>query len=391
LRKFIQRALKKLSKLDGDQIKSLLDSMAAENERLEAVLHSMMDGVLVADNEHKLILYNKSAEPLLIKTSGELYEKKIWNVINDEEVAEFLRNVLQNQEKIRDKEYTLDFQGIIRIFSFSIMPLVSEGKIRGNLIHIEEVTEKRRKEARLRRAENLASLTTLAAGVAHEIKNPLGSMSIHIQLIEKELQRNGFINKESVQQYLGVISEEVNRLNGIVVDFLFAVRPMDSHLEEKDLNQIVLDTVDFIHFELEESGIEIQTELCQDSCNALLDDKLIKQALLNLIKNAAAAMPTGGVIRIQTEKKRGSILLRISDNGIGIPKDILTKIFEPYFTTKEFGSGLGLTVVYKIVKEHQGEISVQSREGEGAEFSLLFPCPQGEKSLIEWEGDSHEA
>ena len=390
MRKFIQRALNKLSKLDRQQVRTLLLDIASENDRLETVLHSMMDGVLVADTNHGLILYNKAAEPLLHVHVGEVYEKKIWTVIKDEDVAEFVKTTLLNQERQFDTEFTLDFSGVTRMLSFSIMPLVKEGKIQGNLIHIEDVTEKRSEEARLRRAESLASLTTLAAGVAHEIKNPLGSISIHLQLIEKELKTDCGPANENIHQHLGVINEEVNRLNSIVVDFLFAVRPMNTQLEENNLNGSVRETLEFIRFELDEHNIEVEEDLCENRCVIMMDEKLLKQALLNLIKNAEAAMPEGGTITVSSRRKQDHVLLEVKDTGSGISSENLSKIFEPYFTTKEFGSGLGLTVVFKIIREHMGEISVQSKVGEGTTFSMMFPIPQKEKKLLGWEGDDND-
>ena len=390
MRKFIQRALNKLPKLDRQQVRTLLLDIASENDRLETVLHSMMDGVLVSDTDHVLILFNKSAEPLLHVHVGEVYEKRIWTVIKDEEIADFVKNTLLNQERVFDKEFTLDFGGVTRILSFSVMPLVKEGKIQGNLIHIEDVTEKRSEEARLRRAESLASLTTLAAGVAHEIKNPLGSISIHLQLIEKELKTDCDSGNENIRQHLGVINEEVNRLNSIVVDFLFAVRPMNTQLKENNLNGVVRETIDFIQFELAENNIKIEEDLCENLCIIMMDEKLLKQALLNLIKNAQAAMPEGGTVSVSSRRKQDHVLLEVKDTGTGISGENLSKIFEPYFTTKEFGSGLGLTVVFKIIREHLGEISVQSKVGEGTTFSMMFPIPQKEKKLLEWEGEEND-
>jgi len=390
MRKFIQRALNKLPKLDRQQVRTLLLDIASENDRLETVLHSMMDGVLVSDTDHVLILFNKSAEPLLHVHVGEVYEKRIWTVIKDEEIADFVKNTLLNQERVFDKEFTLDFGGTTRILSFSVMPLVKEGKIQGNSIHIEDVTEKRSEEARLRRAESLASLTTLAAGVAHEIKNPLGSISIHLQLIEKELKTDCDSGNENIRQHLGVINEEVNRLNSIVVDFLFAVRPMNTQLKENNLNGVVRETIDFIQFELAENNIKIEEDLCENLCIIMMDEKLLKQALLNLIKNAQAAMPEGGTVSVSSRRKQDHVLLEVKDTGTGISGENLSKIFEPYFTTKEFGSGLGLTVVFKIIREHLGEISVQSKVGEGTTFSMMFPIPQKEKKLLEWEGEEND-
>ena len=270
------------------------------------------------------------------------------------------------------------------------MPLVQGGEIQGQLLHVEDITERRAKEARLRRAESLASLTTLAAGVAHEIKNPLGSIGIHIQLIQKTLKAAGRLDRTTVRRYLDIINEEVDRLNRIVVDFLFAVRPMDARLEEGDLNQVIADLLEFVHFELEEDKVVLESRLDEEIPPLSFDEKLLKQALLNVINNAVAAMPDGGTLTVATERAGDVVLIHVIDTGTGISEENMAKIFEPYFTTKEFGSGLGLTVVYKIVKEHGGEIALKSKEGEGTTFTISLPIPQKELRLLGFKGKKHE-
>ena len=385
MKKFIERALERLPKLDEDQIRSLINHLGTENDLLSLVLDSMTDGLVVLSSEHIIMLLNKAAERLLPFENEELLERNIWETLSDREIGEFFKESLTNQDRVYDKQFTLDTGGAIRILSCSIMPLARSGKALGNLIHVEDVTEKRSKEARLRRAESLASLTTLAAGVAHEIKNPLGSISIHIQLIQKAVAQENSFDKEGISKYLDVLNEEVDRLNGIVIDFLFAVRPINADLERRSLNILVHEVLDFVQFELKEAGITVHENFAKMIPDLDLDEKYMKQALLNIIKNAIAAMPEGGVLDVRTEMDSSDVSLRIADTGVGIEDANLTKIFEPYFTTKEFGSGLGLTVVYKIVKEHGGEISVSSREGEGTTFTFSFPIPESERRLLEWE------
>jgi two-component system, sporulation sensor kinase E len=384
MRKFLARALEKIDKMDRERIRALIYAITEENDRLEMVLESMTDGVVVTGREHQILLFNKSAERLLPFAAGELMEKTIWDTVEDREIAGFLKVKLSTQEKIRDWEFTLDERGG-RTLSVSIMPLVHDKIIRGNVIHIEDVTQKRTEQARLRRAESLAALTTLTAGVAHEIKNPLASIGIHLQLIKKAIEGRNTVKCDDVGEYLQVIDEEVGRLNQIVVDFLFAVRPMDAHLECRELNPVIRDLLDFLRFELDEAGVNVELQLSEELPRIRLDEKYLKQALLNIIKNAMTAMPSGGQLRIKTAAGDGELILTISDTGVGIPEEIIDKIFEPYFTTRAFGSGLGLTLVYKIVKEHLGEITVSSREGEGTSFQISFPVPQKEKRLIGYE------
>jgi signal transduction histidine kinase len=308
---------------------------------------------------------------------------------------------------VEDREFDVEVKGIQRLLSISVLPLVTDYQVTGSLIYIEDITEKRTKEAHLRRAESLASLTTLAAGVAHEIKNPLGSLSIHIQLIQKAMASNkemyltahpagtDSMGKDPsayfdlLDKYLAVVNEEIDRLNRIVVDFLFAVRPMDMNLRTGDINAFIRELTQFVWYELEQAHIECVLELDEAIPFISFDERYMKQALLNLIKNAMAAMPTGGALTVKTEVKDGDLCISIRDTGVGIPEENLSKIFEPYFTTKETGSGLGLTLVFKIIREHRGEILVKSREGEGTCFMLTLPIPQKERRLISYEGDGN--
>ncbi len=390
MRSFIKRALKMFNRLDKEQIRTLVHDIASENELLEVVMNSMSDGVMVSDTAHKLILSNKAIDRILPFNTRDPYEKIIWSVIKDSDIKGFIRETLENQEKAADREYTISAGGHTKTLAFSILPLVREGKIQGSLIHVEDITEKRGEEARLRRAENLASLTTLAAGVAHEIKNPLGSIGIHIQLIQKAMKQKRKMEVGTINRYLDIVNEEVERLNGIVIDFLFAVRPMDAILKETDINKVITDLFDFVHFEIDEAGITLITELDKDIPLIQLDDRFMKQAFLNIVKNAIAAMPEGGVFTVKSEVAGEFVQISLNDTGIGIPKKDIAKIFEPYYTTRDFGSGLGLTVVYKIIKEHGGDIILESEEGKGTTFIISIPIPQHKLKLLGWKGKRHE-
>lgn len=387
MNRFVKRALKKFKKLDRDQIRSLLEDIAGEHERLEIVLDSMNDGILVSDTEHRLLLTNKTVErflPLLrTESSG---EPLIWQSIADEDVAEFIRESLENDDSVNEYEFTVSSGDTDRTLSISITPLVHTGRIEGNIVLVKDVSEKRTREARLRRAESLASLTTLAAGVAHEIKNPLGSIGIHLQLANKALSGESRVEPESIRQYLNVIGEEVDRLNRIVVDFLFAVRPMDVNPVDASLNEVIEDLAEFVRPELDQNGILLELDLADELPRIELDEKYLKQALLNLVKNAIAAMPDGGTLRLVSSLRDDEILLRICDTGVGMSDEVMNKIFEPYFTTRDSGSGIGLTLVYKIIREHYGDITVSSQEGHGTTFTVSLPVPQRETHLLGWEG-----
>jgi PAS domain S-box-containing protein len=386
VRRFIERALAKLPRLKEDQMRSLLYALAEENGRMEAALDSMLDGIVVCDRDHLPIIYNKSAERMLRLTGSDPAERPLWHSVADEDLSEFFRATLEGEETVLDREFGLETKGATRLVAVSVSTLVSQGRIEGAIVHMEDITEKRRKEAQLRRAESLASLTTLAAGVAHEIKNPLGSLSIHIQLIRKALHGKNEVEIPFLERHLGVVDEEIDRLNKIVVDFLFAVRPMDVQLREADPGELVAGIAEFIKPEAERAGVMVELRLAEGLPRVALDDRLMKQAVLNLVKNALAAMPGGGKLRLTAERVEDEVRIAVEDSGVGISEADLPKIFEPYFTTKENGTGLGLTITFKIVREHDGEIMVTSHPGQGSTFIINLPIPQKERRLLPYDG-----
>ena len=383
---FHGRLLSKINKLTTEQCRELLVSVSGEIIRMETVLDSLPSGILVCNEKHSLIKANNSALRLLplIQPEG----GPLWDLVPDERLANFFRQILPRGDRVLEHEMSVEAQKQHRLLSISIYPLVEKKRITGSLVYINDITEKRNREIRLRRAENLASLTTLAAGVAHEIKNPLGAISIHLQLLQKALSKNESTDENNDEvlfsKYFNILNEEVDRLNRIVIDFLFAVRPMTLELIESDINSLVTELAEFIRAELDQAGIRLLLELDEKLLPVLFDERYMKQVLLNLIKNAQAAMPDGGLLTIATIGSDTEIRISICDTGIGISQENLKKIFEPYFTTKDNGTGLGLTLVYKIIREHQGDISVDSREGGGTDFEIILPVYHKEHRLIQY-------
>ena len=385
---FYRRALSKIERLTAPQCRELLMSASAEIFRLETVLDSLPSGILVCDEKHALIMANKSSLRLLPLSDTE--GGPLWELVTDEHIAAFLQQTLQSGDRVVEREIDVEMLGSSRLLAISVHPLVDRRRITGSLVYIEDITEKRGREAHMRRAENLASLTTIAAAVAHEIKNPLGAISIHLQLMQKKLAKENAVNSANpdpvIDKYFDILNEEVDRLNHIVVDFLFAVRPMLLVLREKSINPLIEELAELVRAELDEANIRLLLELDEKLPPALIDERYMKQVLLNLIKNAQAAMPNGGLLTIATQTSDNEIRISVCDTGTGISAENLKKIFDPYFTTKDNGTGLGLTLVFKIIREHQGEISVESREGEGTNFEVILPAYQKKMRLIAYEG-----
>ncbi len=384
---FIQKVFQKLEKLDIDKIKEIMVELSTEKELYKLVFDSMIEGVIVTNKDNKVILINRVMEGFISVSKNRVNSQELGSCNFDPEIEEFFNDALANNQKILEEEVHL--RRTDKTYTLSILPLLNEGETEGHVIILVDITEKKMREFQLRQAESLAALTTLSAGVAHEIKNPLTSIDIHIQLLNREIQKFKSNNLEvvkNIKNFLAIVKEEIDRLNSIVQDFLFAVRPMSLSLSKKNINGIVRDLVDFLKYELLEADIEVKLDLDDKLPDVVVDSKYLKQALLNIIKNSAEAIRSGGKIRIKTEEEKdGDVVIHIMDDGEGIPESIMSKIFEPYFTTRKSGTGLGLVIVYKIIRELGGDLAVKSEEGEGTVFRIKLPVFEKKKKLLTFE------
>ncbi len=389
MRDFFKRVTSKISKLTPEQVQALIDSLTEENETLNAVLNSVHTGLLICNDQWHLESKNK-AVGRYIPMSTFNKQAPVWELIKNAQIADFLRKHCAIQKNHTSEEFLLhDSNGAARFISVGIFTLVRSRKLWGYIVQVDDITDKRKQDMLLRRMESMAGLTNLAASVAHEIKNPLGAISIHIQLIQKALKkaRDGdgkLPNEKHAEKYLHVVTEEIDRLNNIVVDFLSAVRPVRPSLEPVEPGKILDRFITFIKPELDEKNIELKCDFMSFAPVIHVDPKLLNQVLANLAQNAIAAMPNGGAIQIQTSVTNDRFMLIFSDNGIGMSAETLNRAFEPYYTTKAQGTGLGLALVYKIVKEMSGDISIKSIEGEGSNFIITFPILQKEQHLLEY-------
>jgi signal transduction histidine kinase len=378
--------------------------MTEAKEIQDSILESLSTGLIVCGNSGTVMQINKAAEHLLPFSRSPADPKTgdipVWLVIADEDVASFIKLLLKAQ-KIASREFSLNTgTDSIRHISVSAMPLVRGKKIVGTIIKVDDITEKFNQQLLLHRMETLAGLTNLAANVAHEIKNPLGSISIHIQLIQKALKKardTQILPEEKYAEHcLDIINEEIERLNKTIVDFLLAVRPVHPELALKNPDELVRSYAEFLLPELENNHIEFTLDLCthkdsrEISPRVMLDEKLFRQVILNLIKNSIAAINaeetknTQAAISIASMLKNNRYILTLSDTGSGMDEKTLAHIFEPYFTTKIDGTGLGLTMVYKIIKEFFGDIYVTSKQGEGTSFVISLPVHQHRQKLISY-------
>jgi len=384
--KLLRKVISGLSLCPNAELESLIKAELEESDLYTSLLDCLSEGHIVIDYSGIVIYYNKTVNSLVPTSSKHRISegKSISDVINDKDINKFINNVLMGTEKLEPKDFTLQLGQEMRTIRVSFSALSVDQKDYLD-IKILDISTEIRSQTRLRRSENLASMTTMAAGIAHEIKNPLAAMKIHVQLLQRTLAKKGTIDKESANRFLAVMDEEIDQLNSIAVDFLYAVKPMNIELRLSSINDSIEDLVSFLAPEAKEKKIMLDVNLQEFLPRIELDPKYIRQALLNLVQNAFAAMPNGGILKLSTYLDGNYVKVSVEDNGSGIEEDKLSKIFEPYFTTKASGTGLGLTTVYKVVKEHGGDIHVRSKLDEGTCFVLEFPVPASQRIALEDE------
>lgn len=227
-------------------------------------------------------------------------------------------------------------------------------------------------EENLRRNDRLAALGEMSAGIAHEIRNPLGIISSSAQLLGRRLTAPA----PAVGQLLDIIQEETRRLNGLITDFLTFGRPARPSRQRVDLSGLVRRAVDHVQSMAERKGVTVVADLPPTPLPASVDAEMVQQVLLNLLLNALDATADGGAVNVSLGRESSRVRLDVSDNGCGIAEEIRTKIFNPFFTTKEKGAGLGLANAHRMVEAHGGEISVQSVPGRGSVFTVWLPSKE---------------
>lgn len=413
MRGYVKRVKQKAEKLSKEQVLTLLEDIVDENESLYSVLESLSTGLLIINDDFKLVRYNQIAEswlPFSERLEDILgIENPIWEYIEDDDIAAFLERCLKKNVTNSSEEFsTVTSGGSVRFLTVTIAPLINEGELNGKMILVRDITEKKNQDILLHRMENLANLTNLAAGMAHEIKNPLGAISIHIQLIQKALEKarenSGVLPaKKFVEDHIDVVNEEIDHLNKLVMDFLLAVRPVKAQLELKEPDKLIDGLVSFFKPEFNREGIEVIFKSSESGIRILLDEKLFRDVIMNISQNSLAALKSkynsgaesarasavasesGAKFCISNNVRDNKFIITIADNGCGMSEESLSKIFEPYYTTKANGTGLGMTMVYKIIKEFSGEIIVDSKEGQGTAFTITFPIPQKDVKLLSSE------
>ena len=401
---FLEKLIERLGRIGPEEVQNYFLRLAQEKGFLETVFNAIQEGIIVTDSKGRITYLNDAAGGLFGLEAVDAIGKRL-----DERIRGLDWEALTKSGGPVSHDMEI-FYPQNRFINFYIVPLVIEpreaavvatplrgvgeetghppsrvsgGASRpvatsaaeqvGHVMILRDITKSRRTAQQTIESERLNALTLLAAGVAHEIGNPLNSLHIHLQLMERSVQKLDDGAKAELQQSIDVARSEVNRLDSIVTQFLRAVRPSQPQLRPENVNTIVEEAVRFFTPEIQDRDIVVEQELRSDLPLLQLDRDQMKQAFYNVIKNSLEAMQRHGTLRIGTDLDDTHVFVRFVDTGSGMSAANLSRVFEPYFTTKPAGTGLGLLIVRRIVREHGGELSIESSQGKGLTLTIRLP------------------
>jgi PAS domain S-box-containing protein len=374
---FVEKLIGRLGKIGPEEVQNYFLRLAQEKGFLETVFNSIQEGIIVTDSNGRITYLNDAACQLFGIEAADSLGKRL-----DERVRGLDWISLSRETAVsRDMEIFYPSNRFINFYSVSLViehksddeKIDIAGEPVGHAIILRDITENRRSEQQTIESERLNALTLLAAGVAHEIGNPLNSLNIHLQLIERAALKPDGAKRSDLQEAVEVARTEVNRLDSIISQFLRAIRPTRPQLRPENVNSIVEEAVRFFAPEIKDRDIVVEQELRSDLPLIEIDRDQMKQAFYNVIKNSFEAMKTRGILRIRTDKDDSHVIIRFTDTGGGMSAENLSRVFEPYFTTKSSGTGLGLLIVRRIVREHGGELAIESSEDKGLTLTIRLP------------------
>ncbi|HTN43290.1 MAG TPA: ATP-binding protein [Nitrospiria bacterium] len=375
--------------LTRERLKEKAAGLAELKAFHEHVVQSMSTGLMTTGLSGEITSFNRAAEEIIGYRYGEVRDRPWWEIFGSPDLKELISAEKPLMEPYRfDRECHRKDGGAL-VLGMTVSPLKNEnGQQIGGVWIFQDLTRIRKMELEIEHKKRLATIGEMAAGMAHEIRNPLASLSGSMQVLSRDLR----LDDEESRRLMEIALRETERLNGIITAFLLYARPSPLNKKRWDINQLVRDTLSLLRQGNEyQENIDIQSSLAPGDLDAVVDADQIRQVFWNLSINACQAMPQGGRLLVTTrsvtmgpDKKSPEtawVEVTFSDDGHGIQKEHMDKIFYPFFTTKDRGSGLGLSIVHRVIETHQGRVHVESQPGEGTRFILLLPVGEPTTSV----------
>lgn len=386
----LERMLERLETLDAPTLATLAQRLGRERGLFERVFNVLQEGVLVVDADGEIAYANAAAHRLLGLKEADSAAPTLWRLVPG--LQALLGPALANASSLtREIELSYPEPRTVRLY---LVPFDSPGAAaapaftgdaRRFAVVLTDLTRDKLDTDQRIESERVASIVLLAAGVAHELGNPLNSLTIQLQLVERRLRKLRGLDKKDaagLADSLRVCQGEVARLDGIIANFLQAIRPRPPDLADTRLTDVLAEVLSFQERELADRGIQVEVTTAAGLPLVRADRDQVKQVFFNVIKNAAEAMQPGGHLRITARVDEQYLLLAFADTGSGIKPEHLARLFEPYHTTKPGGHGLGMMVVQRILREHGGQIVVESDSHRGTTVTLQFPLKQRRVRLL---------
>jgi len=373
----LDRVLGRLDTLDSVNLANLVQRLARERGLFEEIFNTLQEGVLVIDPDGIIDYANESAHSLIGVREDDLEGDVLWKYVPG--LKPSLVHALDNDETsapvVASREFELTYPKP-RTLRLNMVPFKAGAKElkKRYVVILSDITREKQATGQLIEDEKTSSLLLLAGGVAHELGNPLNSLTIHLQLMERKLKKlKAGADSESIAESVKICRDEVQRLDGIIKNFLEAIRPQDPDLLETNIEDVLTDVLKVQKQEIADRGIILEAKTSHALPVILADKNQIKQVFFNLTKNAMEAMQPGGKLKIRTGVDDERVYVLFADTGSGIKQEDIIKLFQPYHTTKVGGHGLGLMIVQRIMRAHGGQVGVESKEGVGTVVTLQFP------------------
>jgi signal transduction histidine kinase len=353
----------------GQRMRNVEEVFSALKENLDQILGNLQDGILLFTADGRAVLVSEAARRFLELPRESILGLHAHDLFNSSTVlGRFLGDAYDSRATLVNEEVRTEMGHRIQA-SLEFIHDETTRQGLGALVTLHDLETAEAIESELELSRRMAAIGRLTSGVGHEVKNPINAIVVHIELLKNKLGDTS----APAARHLEVIETEIHRLDRVVQMLVDFSRPVELDLREQDLRTIVGDVLSLAAAELPTRNITLFTSMPPAPLIANVDADLLKQAVLNVIQNGAQSMPEGGKLQVILEDDRKSAVLRISDEGTGIPDEIREKIFDLYFTTKTDGSGIGLTMTYRIIQLHHGSIDVQSKAERGTEFRLRIP------------------